>query len=397
MTYPFTLTQDSVTVIVNGKPHTVQKGAPNFLALRTAILNENWEAVPKNLTVVKSIREWAKGKFSLSDDGRTFSYEGQTIPDSINSRIISMASSGESPEPLLKFWERLQRNPSMRSVEQLWPFLQHAGIPLTEDGCFLAYKGVNNDFTDKHTGTVDNKPGVINEMPRNKISDDPREACHYGYHVGALRYAKAFASRMIICKVDPEHVVCVPYDSSQEKMRVCKYEVIGNYGEQLPSTTFREDPMLENDLKKPDYIDPDNEEQCLDCHHDYENCTCDRDDDDDDDLDGDEGTEEPSGEEMKETKPPVLDGSALAASDVNRLGSGSKKETPAKPAPLPSQDKKKPNKGYAKFDKMDMTELIGCSLDDLRKYATYGLDIVGSSKIPGGKTALVAKILEVRA
>jgi hypothetical protein len=36
------------------------------------------------------------------------------------------------------------------------------------------------------------------------------------------------------------------------------------------------------------------------------------------------------------------------------------------------------------------------SLDDLRRYATYGMEMVGASKVPGGKSALISKILELR-
>jgi hypothetical protein len=46
---------------------------------------------------------------------------------------------------------------------------------------------------------------------------------------------------------------------------------------------------------------------------------------------------------------------------------------------------------------MGMSELMEQSIDTLRQYAGKGLQIVGASKIHGGKTALVAKILEVRA
>ncbi len=45
---------------------------------------------------------------------------------------------------------------------------------------------------------------------------------------------------------------------------------------------------------------------------------------------------------------------------------------------------------------MDAQKLLEFSLDELRKYATYGLEIVGASKIAGGKTALVGKILKTR-
>jgi hypothetical protein len=36
----------------------------------------------------------------------------------------------------------------------------------------------------------------------------------------------------------------VPYDQSSQKMRVCKYKVIGNYGDvTLPSTTIKSDDI----------------------------------------------------------------------------------------------------------------------------------------------------------
>ncbi len=346
---PFTFTNESITVVWEGKPHVVQKGAPQFAALRKAIISEDWDAVPKCLTVAKSLQEWAKGKFTVQ--GNVFSYEGRPMPANLNERVLAMATKNLDPTPVLNFWERLSKNPSYRSVEQLWEFLQHKGIPLTEDGCFLAYKGVRTDFKDQHSGTFDNSPGAKNEMPRNQISDDPRVECHEGFHVGALEYAKSFASRVVVCKVDPENVVSVPYDHSAQKMRVCKYEVIGNHnGSHLPSTVFIPD---ENDPTEADVT-----------NREYES------EDDDPDYDPESDPLLESEEQMKEI--------------VNKP----KKET--------KEPKRASKKGYAKLDKMDMEKLMEQSIEDLRKYAGKGLEITGASKIPGGKVALVSKILEVR-
>lgn len=329
---PFTITNESVTVVFDGSTHTVQRGSPQFLSLRQAILDARWEDVPKHLTVNNSLHEWAKGEFTFKDD--TFLYKNEALPHKLNARIIKMATNQEDPSPVFKFWERLQLNPSSRSVSQLWSFLQHGGIPLTEDGCFLAYKGVKNNYTDAHSGTFGNKPGTINEMPRNRISDDPREACHEGFHVGALAYASTFSERTVVCKVAPEDVVCVPYDESAQKMRVCKYEVVGNHGSQLPSTTFK------------------NDESCSECEPE-DNCECVQTDDNYDDMPQEEEDES---------------------------------------VPL----KRRSKRGFAKYDKMDMSALLNVSLEELRKYANKGLEIVGASKIPGGKVALVTRILSVR-
>jgi len=383
---PFTLTNESITVVFEGKPHVVQKGTPQFNALRKAILAEDWKAVPKNLTVAKSIKDWAKGKFTLKGDN--FYFEGNELPRNINTRIIKMATSGEDPRPLFNFWERLQKNPSMRSVEQLWPFLEHKGIPLTKDGCFLAYKGVKQDFMDAHTGTISNKPGTVHEMPRNQISDDPNHACHEGFHVGALAYAGGFSQRVVICEVDPEHVVCVPYDESQHKMRVCKYKVVGQHnGSYMSSTTHEEekpkkdamefDPNDETDAN----YDPENDflaEPCEECgnkippdyiaednrYHDH---TCTK-------FEADHPLEEEKKKPAKKKK-----------------GSEKKKEHKAK-----KKAGKALAKSFSKLKDLTMPELMGETIDTLRDYAGKGLKIVGASKIPGGKTALVAIIMKAR-
>ena len=237
---PHTITLETITVIFEGKSHVVSKGDPNFTALSKALKGKQWDKVSKLLTPAQGLQHWAKGKFKVVGD--TIQYLGKDLPAELTDRILSMAANGENPTSMCLFWERLQRNPSYRSVKQLFGFLNHVGIPITEDGCFLAYKGVTKDYKDRYTGKLDNKPGAVQEWPRNMISDDPDLPCHEGLHVGALSYAQSFAGdgRVVVCKVDPEHVVCVPKDESQRKMRVCQYEVIGNYGAQLSSTTHKE-------------------------------------------------------------------------------------------------------------------------------------------------------------
>lgn len=378
MTIPFTLTNESITVIYGGKSHVTQKGSPQFAALRQALVTENWADVPNHLTIAKSLQEWAKGKFTI--EGETVLFNKERLPHDINARIISMASKNEDPTPLFNFYERLQKNPSFRSVQQLYGFLQHSGIPLTPDGCFLAYKSVKYDYKDAHSSTFDNSPGKTNEMPRNKISDDPDLACHDGFHVGALSYAQSFHSggRIVVCKVDPENVVCVPKDESQRKMRVCKYTVIGNHnGEMLPSTTY-----------VPEENDPTPE--------DFEEGT-------------DEGADEaPEGDAEVPAEPtPTLEESKQAIVDLVAAKADGQPTPAVEPKnyflneahglpPVKKSEKRASKKGFTKFDKMDLKGLMNESIEDLRKYAGKGLQITGASKIPGGKTALVARIVEVR-
>jgi hypothetical protein len=258
-----------------------------------------------------------------------------------------LSAEGKSPNPILRFYERLQKNPSKRSVDQLFPFLDKMNIPITEDGCFLAYKGVRDDYMDQHSGTISNRPGTTVKLPRNLVSDDPKEECHFGLHVGAQGYAVGFGSRTVICKVDPENVVCVPYDHSHQKMRVCEYKVIGNYGDSLPSDVI------------------DGEE--LETAHDTQ-------------------AVEIIEEEIDSTEQ-LKKGTTKSKKEVHEKLDSVKTKT---------VEKKLDKKAFSKFKGLNAQKLMGFSLDDLRKYATYGLEIVGASKVPGGKSALVAKILEIR-
>lgn len=346
MSIPFTMTNESITVILDGTPHIVRAGTPQYHGLRQAIFAEQWSDISRYVTLSGALQQWLGDKFVV--DGRTISYDGVPLPESLSGRIFAMASAGESPAPLFRFYERLHKNPSFRSRLQLFGFLQHCGIPIEPDGTFLAYKGVQHDYTDGHSGTVDNSPGRVNEMARNLISDDPAVACHYGYHVGALAYANNFSQRVVICRVDPEHVVCVPNDHSFQKMRVCRYEVIGNWSgstdsDIMPSTTYTPDVVT-----------------------------------DDDDWSG-----EVEGEDQDE-----YDGT----------GSGVEvavETTPPPPPPIVIATKPTGPKA-AKFNRMSPGTLMEQGIDDLRKYASAHLKIVGASKMPGGKSALVSKILKVR-
>jgi hypothetical protein len=338
---PFTMTNDSITVILDGKTYTVQANTPQYHGLRDCIFRADWDAISKHVSSTGALQQWLGDKFTV--DGRTISYGGEALPESLSQRIWTMATAGESSGPLFAFYERLSRNPSRRSVQQLWDFLAHTGIPLEPDGTFLAYKGVRIDFLDQHSSRFDNSPGQTHMMPRNQISDDPRHVCHEGFHVGALQYASGFATRVVIVRVDPEHVVCVPYDHSYQKMRVCQYTVVGNHVgvEPLASTTYT-----------PDVVETDDAEWGGDVE-DLES-----DDDDDDDDEGEDEGKSP-------------------------------------PAVVVVTNKPTKSKAAA-FNRMNPGKLMEQSFDELRKYASAHLKIVGASKLPGGKSALVSAICKVR-
>ena len=165
------------------------------------------------------------GKFTVQGDGRIV-IGGKPLPPTLSNRLVQFVQRGIPTAPLEKFWENCMKNPDSLSITELYDFLETNHVPLTNDGCFVAYKAVNNDWTDCHTGKVLNKPGMTITMPRDEVDPDRRNQCSYGFHVGGYSYASTFGPKLLEVKVNPAKVVSVPEDYNWAKMRVHEYEVI---------------------------------------------------------------------------------------------------------------------------------------------------------------------------
>jgi hypothetical protein len=167
------------------------------------------------------------GKISVTEDEVLF--DGTPVVDSITVRILEYVKNGWEVKHLASFLNKLYANPSFNSRQFLHKFLEHKHLPISEDGFFLAYKGVTEDYLDLHTRTFDNSVGQVHTIERKDVDDNPANYCSYGFHVGSLEYATGFGVRTMIVKIDPSDVVSVPTDCSFQKMRVCKYEVISEF------------------------------------------------------------------------------------------------------------------------------------------------------------------------
>lgn len=197
-------------------------------------------------------------------------WDGATaLPEALTARILKFKDLDLPYGPLLAFWENLKKNPSFRSRQMLYKFLEHNGHPLTEDGMFIAYRGVTKDFKDEFTKTFDNSVGKICEMPRSEVNDDPNVTCSSGLHVATHHYAKGFGARVVEVKVNPMDVVAVPVDYDGTKMRVCKFEVVQECVEMRkeevynnPNSVHQEEEEYTEDN---DLDEEDSEDNCSEC------------------------------------------------------------------------------------------------------------------------------------
>lgn len=217
----------SVGFFHEGKWLTANTSHPQYTAIEHAVGIGDFEVAADLLSLKKAVAIAVQGS-KLTLQGNQLYYGENVVRGILGKRILEMIKLGHDCRPLESFLENLLQNPSSRAVEELYGFMEVSQLPITDDGHFLAYKSVRQDFTDHHTGTMDNSVGSIVSMERNLVDENKDRTCSYGLHFAAHEYAKGFGSggRMVILKINPKDVVAIPSDYQNMKGRACRYEIL---------------------------------------------------------------------------------------------------------------------------------------------------------------------------
>ena len=258
---PYILTEQSLTVVIEGKAQTMNNDHPAWEQAKQALSDSEWDRLQSLFDVESAVQDYLDEDASIEvKDGAVF-YRGESVHNQVVERILDFMRQDLPYQPLVKFLGKLMDNTSRRAVDELYAFLEHKNMPLTPEGNFLAYKGVNSDFTDKYSGKFSNAVGEVLEMRRNGVCDDANVGCSSGFHAGSYEYAKGYASgggNLMVVEIDPSDVVSVPFDCDCQKLRTAKYKVVAHY-ETIDA------PPLEHDLYDSGYdVDYDDDEDYRD-------------------------------------------------------------------------------------------------------------------------------------
>lgn len=234
------ISSQNVTVFLDGKSYIVAANTPQYDLVLAAIASGDEAAARSAVEIRKEVVKLSQGLVTL--EGSRLMYAGRPIHGALTDRILSVLKENGDVAPLLLFLENLMQNPSKRAVDELYSFLSKCDLPITNDGHFLAYKRVRDDYTDVHSGTFDNSVGKICEMPRNAVDDDRNRTCSAGLHFCSKSYLGHFGGdRIMVVKINPADVVSIPADYNDAKGRCWRYEVV----EELTV----EDGLPKNDIK----------------------------------------------------------------------------------------------------------------------------------------------------
>ena len=237
----YTLTNNSITVVLNNKVYTVSNGQPQWEPVLEAIRNNDEVQLHAVLSVANTITSFTEGNVTVKDN-QVF-YRNVPLDNYVVEKVLEFAKNKLPLQPILRFINNLMKNPSRRAVQELYKFLENKNMPITPDGNFLAYKGIQSDYFSKTAGNiivikgkvVDGKIyngiGHEIEVERNGVCDDKNLGCSSGLHAGSVQYATDFGrgGKVVIVEINPADVVSVPDDCSCQKLRACAYKVVGEY------------------------------------------------------------------------------------------------------------------------------------------------------------------------
>jgi len=228
----------AITVLQGGKVYTATNNHPAFAQIIEGVIKDDPQVFGLFDLAEQARQAFEKVSDRISiSDGRVY-VDGELVDNSLSAQISRFQKQGIYDfVPLVNFYEKVLQNRNGNSREQLYTWLNDRNFTITEDGDFIAYKGLKDDLTSVHSGeaivdgqtvygNVPNSVGSIVEMPRNRVNANAFEGCSTGLHAGTWEYASSFAPRVVKVKINPRDVVSVPQDCDFQKLRTCRYEVL---------------------------------------------------------------------------------------------------------------------------------------------------------------------------
>ena len=249
MRFHFTASKSNISLLLGGRMYSIPATHAEFEAVyeHLKLPEHDFETLEGLIDRPVMMARMAAGLVTVV--GNTVYYAGTALHNSLAVKLSNMLNEGFDAKPWGLFLNNLMENPNPASVQSLYDFLDQFDAPITEDGHFLAFKRVRDDYMDMHSGTMDNSPGNIVEMDRADVDADSSRTCSAGLHACATSYLGDFYAdtangRILVLKINPRDVVAVPSDYNFAKMRVCRYEVIGDVDnspmtmDEIESTSF---------------------------------------------------------------------------------------------------------------------------------------------------------------
>jgi hypothetical protein len=286
----FIIAGDSLVVVIGGVNYTISKTSCLYQQVKNCVVRGNWELAASYLEQAVNL----KGEIWWNTEEFMVYYGLEPLHHSLADRLPRMFAEGFDTTPMLNFLKNLFANPAVHAINELYEFLEKNGLPITEDGCFLAYKKVREDYLDCYSQSISNKVGEKPSMDRDTCDPIRTNHCSTGYHFCGLSYLTCFnGERVMVVKINPKDVTSIPNDYNFAKGRCCTYEVIDEYGgTDVQRYEAFSTSVAPGEFEEEEFQEGEDEFYCSECGAEHsECCTCEQ---DQDEAAGQEEVEEPN-------------------------------------------------------------------------------------------------------
>jgi len=250
--YPYTLSDRSFTVFIDGTAYPTDRSNPNWDQIKEELNSPDpsGEQLIRLILPITSVADALIGVQEVRVEGGDVLYGDQVVNTALSERILDIVAEDLPIEPWVAFTQNVYSNPWVEAREELYTWLERSDLPITPDGCILAYKVVDQAYFDKFSHTIDNRVGTTVIMPggRDAVDRNRWQDCSHGLHFCSRDYVSGFmpeygSDHLMLIKINPADVVSVP-KSETAKGRCWRYEVIA----EVPrDTTERNWPAIQQD------------------------------------------------------------------------------------------------------------------------------------------------------
>lgn len=218
----------------DGRTHLVTATHPRFAMLeaivRVALVLQHGEDQRPYRMAVELLPQLATGSAlpktislgSLQIGSQGVMDGAETVENQAADRALWAVENEVDPGPVLAFLNRLLANPSKRSVDDLFDYVDRHGLALTPDGFIVGYAQVGAE----HAG-----PDTVVEVRRNRVEEDlsrpSPQSLNFGPFPHFVMEMRRAHLRVLAVLVDPADVVAVP-TLGLDEVRCCRYRVIAD-------------------------------------------------------------------------------------------------------------------------------------------------------------------------
>lgn len=235
MHVPVIFRSDRIIVNLDGTSYTRDKDDPEYDEIVQALAINDEDALREILTAEARVSETLREleEVGIVRKAGQYYYKSEPLPPLVENYLLSAMRNDSSVVGIAMFIQRLFENPIDGTRKRLFEFMQKNKMPLTDDGCFIAYKVVRNDYRSISGGVVDNTPGrLVGPVPWSEVDTDSSVTCSRGLHVCSKEYLPHFGgydnreNNVVAVKVPPDWVGAIPDDYNNAKIRTRGYLVL---------------------------------------------------------------------------------------------------------------------------------------------------------------------------